>query len=107
MRDHATFSRRRLLAALGLFPAARLLRGWQQTEPPQQPNATFSTNVKVVNVFATVRDKVGHVVNDLTQSDFQLAGRAQFVIWNYACHPVGFPEKDKVAADYPHYVRDI
>jgi hypothetical protein len=35
------------------------------------------------------------------------AGRAQFVIWNYACHPVGFPEKDKVAADYPHYVRDI
>jgi len=35
------------------------------------------------------------------------AGRAQFVIWNYACHPVGFPDKDKVAADYPHYVRDI
>lgn len=35
------------------------------------------------------------------------AGRAQFVIWNYACHPVGFPDKDKVAADYPHDVRDI
>jgi hypothetical protein len=35
------------------------------------------------------------------------SGRAQFVIWNYACHPVGFPEKDKVAADYPHEVRDI
>jgi len=29
------------------------------------------------------------------------------VIWNYACHPVGFPDKEKVAADYPHYVRDI
>jgi len=35
------------------------------------------------------------------------AGRAQFVIWNYACHPVGFPDKDKVAADFPHHVRDI
>jgi hypothetical protein len=35
------------------------------------------------------------------------AGCAQFVIWNYACHPVGFPDKSKVAADYPHDVRDI
>jgi hypothetical protein len=35
------------------------------------------------------------------------AGRAQFVIWNYACHPVGFPDKNKIAADYPHDVRDI
>jgi hypothetical protein len=34
-------------------------------------------------------------------------GRAQFVIWNYACHPVGFPDKDRIAADFPHHVRDI
>src|ERR1035438_4716276 len=81
MKDHATFSRRSLLAALGLFPAARLMRGWQQTEPAQQPPATFSTNVKVVNVLATVRDKTGHVVNDLTQTDFLLDedGRAQVI----------------------------
>jgi VWFA-related protein len=81
MRDHATFSRRSLLGALGLFPATRLLRAWQQTEPAQQPPATFSTNVKVVNVFATVRDKQGHVVNDLTQTDFLLDedGRAQVI----------------------------
>jgi VWFA-related protein len=81
MKDRATFSRRSLLAALGLFPAARLLRGQQQTQPAQQPPATFSTNVKVVNVFATVRDKQGHVVNDLTQNDFLLDedGRAQVI----------------------------
>jgi VWFA-related protein len=81
MKDHAAFSRRSLLAALGLFPAARLLRGRQQTEPAQQPPATFSTNVKVVNVLATVRDQKGHVVNDLTQTDFLLDedGRAQVI----------------------------
>jgi hypothetical protein len=35
------------------------------------------------------------------------SGQAQFVIWNYACHPVAFPDKERVAADYPHHVRDI
>ena len=42
-----------LLSALGLLPMARLLRS-------QQPN--FSTDVKVVNLFATVRDKDGRIV---------------------------------------------
>ena len=81
MKDHSTFSRRSLLGALGLFPATRLMRGWQQTESAQKPPATFSTNVKVVNVLATVRDKLGHVVNDLTQTDFLLDedGRTQVI----------------------------
>src|ERR1019366_4273172 len=81
MKDHAMFSRRSLLGALGLFPATCLLRAWQQTEPAQQPPATFSTNVKVVNVLATVRDKTGHVVNDLTRDDFLLDedGREQVI----------------------------
>jgi hypothetical protein len=35
------------------------------------------------------------------------SGRAQFVLWNYACHPVGFPDKNKIAADFPAEVRDI
>ena len=34
-------------------------------------------------------------------------GQAQFVIWNYACHPVSFPDKNRVAAHFPHYVRDV
>jgi len=60
----AGISRRRWLAAAPLFPALRLLRG--------QQNATFSADVKVVNLFATVRDKQGQVVRDLTKDDFSL-----------------------------------
>jgi VWFA-related protein len=52
-----------MLSALPLFPVLRLLRG---------QNATFSTGVKVVNLFATVRDKQGLVVRDLTKDDFLL-----------------------------------
>jgi VWFA-related protein len=54
---------RRSLLALPLLPALRRLRG---------QNATFSTGVKVVNLFATVRDKQGVIVRDLTKDDFLL-----------------------------------
>ncbi|PWT75173.1 MAG: VWA domain-containing protein [Proteobacteria bacterium] len=42
---------------------------------------TFQVNVKVVNVLATVRDKKGKIVNNLTQNDFVLDedGRPQTV----------------------------
>jgi VWFA-related protein len=42
---------------------------------------TYSVNVKVVNVLATVRDKQGKVINNLQQSDFTLDedGRAQTI----------------------------
>lgn len=44
-------------------------------------DATFSTDVKVVNVLATVRDKQGKIVSDLTKDDFDLAeeGRPQTI----------------------------
>ena len=58
-------SRRALLCGLSLVPAARLIGRQQQTEQaPQTPQ--FSSNVKVVNVFATVRDKQGQIVKNLT-----------------------------------------
>jgi VWFA-related protein len=57
-------SRRRWLSALPLFPALRVL--------PGQQNPTFSADVKVVNLFATVRDKQGQVIRDLTKDDFSL-----------------------------------
>jgi VWFA-related protein len=63
MGDSRGVSRRGLLSTLPLFPALRLLRG---------QNATFSAGVKVVNLFATVRDKQGAVVRDLTKEDFLL-----------------------------------
>ncbi len=42
--------------------------------PAQQeaPTPTFSSNVKVVTVLATVRDKKGNIINNLTKDDFKL-----------------------------------
>src|ERR1039458_3181394 len=64
----SNLSRRSLLGALGLIPAGRLLRA--QQNPATPPG--YSTTVKVVNLFATVRNKQGQVVKDLTQDDFLL-----------------------------------
>lgn len=51
------------------------------TENGSVPAATFSVKVKVVNVLATVRDKHGKIVNNLTKDDFSLAedGRPQSI----------------------------
>src|ERR1019366_2914496 len=70
-----TISRRTLFSALGLIPALRLLRAQQ----PQGDKPTFSAGVKVVNLFANVRNKAGAIVKDLTKDDFLLDedGRAQ------------------------------
>jgi VWFA-related protein len=43
----------------------------QETSSGQQ-TPTFSSDVKVVNVLATVRDKRGQIVNNLTKDDFKL-----------------------------------
>jgi VWFA-related protein len=44
-------------------------------------DTTFSTDVKVISVLATVREKGGKIVNDLTKDDFDLAedGRPQII----------------------------
>ena len=74
-----------LLSALASVPAAGLLRAQkdqsEQTKPAPSPGPTFSTDVKVVNVFATVRDKDGHIVTNLTKEDFTLLedGRPQTI----------------------------
>ncbi len=46
-----------------------------------QETPTFSSNVKVVNVLATVRDKHGQIVSNLTKDDFKLEedGRPQTI----------------------------
>lgn len=64
----AEVSRRRFfVCTAATLGAGRLLFG-QNNQP--QPN--FSTDVNVVNVFATVRDKQGQIVRNLTKDDFQL-----------------------------------
>jgi VWFA-related protein len=65
-----SLNRRAFVAALATVPAARF-------SPGQEPN--FSAGVKVVNVFATVRDKKGEIVKGLQKGDFTLLedGRPQ------------------------------
>jgi VWFA-related protein len=62
-------SRRTLLLSLLTSPA------WAQGEP------TFSTEVKMVGVLASVRDKKGHLIRDLSQQDFTIFedGRPQTI----------------------------
>jgi VWFA-related protein len=62
-----------LLAVSSLLAAGRSLRA--------APDTTFATDVKVVNVLATVRDKQGNIVRNLTQNDFTLSedGRPQTI----------------------------
>jgi VWFA-related protein len=44
----------------------------QQSQPSQPQPPTISVNVKVVNVLATVRNKHGEIVRNLTKDDFVL-----------------------------------
>ena len=61
----ATVSRRDvLLSVVGVLGAAKRLPAWQDT--------TFSADVKVVSVLATVRNKQGQIVQNLTKDDFTL-----------------------------------
>ncbi|MBV9405551.1 MAG: VWA domain-containing protein, partial [Acidobacteriaceae bacterium] len=62
--SHRPLSRRSLL----LSTASALLTS--ALDAQQTP--TFSTEVKVVNVFATVRDKQGRIVRDLKKDDFTI-----------------------------------
>src|SRR6185295_20298034 len=60
-------SRREWLLSIPLLSPARWACGQESQSPP-----TFSVDVKVVNVFATVRDKRGQIVRDLTANEFIL-----------------------------------
>ena len=87
-----TSRRAAILSALYVLPAGRLLRAQFKPAPGAAPPAaaspqsatqttTFSTDVKVVNVFATVHDKQGQIVRNLTKDDFTLEedGRPQTI----------------------------
>jgi VWFA-related protein len=71
-------TRRSLLSALPALAVTPVLRG--QAQQDSAP-ARFSTDVKVVNLFATVRDKSGAIVRGLTKNDFLLDedGRPQSI----------------------------
>jgi VWFA-related protein len=72
----APVSRRSFLLSAAAIPsAARLLRGQEAKD------TTFSADVRVVNLFATVRDNKGKIIRDLSQDDFTLEedGRPQTI----------------------------
>jgi len=71
------------LCALSLLAAA--LPSLSQQQQQQSAAPTFSSNVKVVNVLTSVRDKHGQIVNNLTKDDFVLEedGHPQVV---HGCH---------------------
>jgi VWFA-related protein len=64
MRHRST--RRELLQLAATLCGVRLA-------PGQQDAPVFSTDVRVVNVLATVRNKTGSLVGDLSQEDFSLS----------------------------------
>jgi VWFA-related protein len=75
-RSRVALLLRWLAPALFLLLAGPALPS-QQASPSQEPSSsqetpTFSSDVKVVNVLATVRDKHGQIVNNLTKDDFKL-----------------------------------
>ena len=78
-----SLSRRGFLAAAAAIPIARLTFAQQPQETASSNDTTFSTDVKVVNVLATVHDKSGKVVSILGKDDFDLAedGRPQKILY--------------------------
>jgi VWFA-related protein len=62
------FTRRELLLGAAALGGVRLARGQDQQEQP-----TFRTEVKVVSVLATVRNKTGSLIATLSQDDFALS----------------------------------
>jgi VWFA-related protein len=60
---------------------------------PSQQTPTFSSDVKVVNLFATVRDKHGQIVNNLTKDDFKLVQDGQPQTIRYFARDTDLPLK--------------
>ena len=60
---------------------------------PGQQTPTFSSDVKVVNVLATVRDKHGQIVNNLTKDDFKLEQDGQAQTIRYFARDTDLPLK--------------
>jgi len=75
MKAGRTFSRREILFA----PAPLFLL--HSSLDAQSDDATFSTDVKVVNVLATVRMKNGEIIRNLSKDEFSLSenGRPQTI----------------------------
>ena len=71
---HSLPTRRSLLTTSALALAVRPLRSQEVASTnPSKDNPVFSSDVKVVNILATVRTKSGEIVANLTKDDFVLS----------------------------------
>lgn len=76
---------------LPVFLAAGLLLAQQSNPPSDQKSPTFTADVNVVSLYATVRDKDGHIVSNLAKEDFAILedGRPQVI--RYFSHDTNLP----------------
>src|SRR5579871_2130999 len=74
-------SRRTLLLSLAVAPIFSRLRAQTPAPVASKDDKTFSTEVSVVNIFATVRDKKNQIVRGLAEDDFTIDedGRPQTI----------------------------
>ena len=72
LRRISRFAFTYLLVFAASLPATSQLSSASSQQDSSQHNPTFSSRVQVVNVLATVRDKNGKIVRDMTQDDFNL-----------------------------------
>lgn len=72
-----SLSRRAFLLSAAVLPPASRLLAWQDSDATPK----YSSDVNVVNVLATVRDKDGKIVSNLTKDDFSIEedGRPQVI----------------------------
>jgi len=93
--------RRDLLRTLASLAAANILRG------QDAPSPTFSSKVKVINLFATVRNANGEIVRNLNKEDFLLKedGRPQQI--TYFSREVNLPLTVGFVADTSGSTRKV
>lgn len=84
---HSINRRLKRRLAIARKPRGRLL--------PARWSPVFNTQLMAPNADGVT----GEVLNVLISRS--PSGEAQFVIWNYACHPLAFPDRTRIAADYP------
>ena len=88
-------SRRALLRwATATSFVSKLLRAHQDSQPQdahQPDETTFTAGVNVVNIFATVRDKRGEIVKELTKDDFAILENSRPQVIKYFTRDTDLP----------------
>ncbi len=82
-----------ILLAVPPLPSQQAPASNQQAPAAAQQTPTFSSDVKVVNVLATVRDKHGQIVSNLTKDDFKLEQEGQPQTIRYFARDTDLPLK--------------